>query len=153
MADIDYPSNLPQFVLGKNREQEQTFRVNNVFAGSPFAEKITDDNPVQWSGEVFCKDALTARAFLAFVRQVKNFQAFNMPILTENGMVTHEVRFLQEPKAPVQVTQTIWRYSFVIFARELINPDEDIDNDELVAWWIQQAGIIDRACNSSWPEA
>ena len=153
MADINYPKTLPQFILGKSREQQQGYRVNDVFAGSPFVEKITDDKPVKWSGEVFCKNNLISRSFQQFIKLVSNGKKFNMPILTENGFVTHEVFFFEEPNAPVQVNQSIWRYSFTILARELINPDDEINNPELIANWLLESSIIDVACNSSWPEA
>lgn len=150
MADITYPDTLPQFTLGKQRKQQQTYRVNDVFAGAPYSEKITDDKPVTWTGSVICKNTLIARSFISFLRIVKNSAPFNMEILTENGFIMHEVRFLKDPDEPTQLTTGIWKYDFTLFSRVLINPDEVIDNDELLVGWLHQSNILDVAINESW---
>ena len=150
MADITYPSTLPDFVLGKKREQTQTYRSSQPFAGPLYIEKITDESPVTWSVSVICTNKIQAKQFQAFLRAVNNGQPFNKSILTEDGHVDHEVRFVDMPLQPEQISDFIWKYSGLIYAVKLIQPDSDVD-DELIYEWLQDANIIDNALNNLWP--
>jgi len=151
MADINYPSNLPDFKLGKTRSEVQKFGTSQPFAGSLYVEQITDDSPVTWGVEIICKNRLEARSVRAFIRMVSNGQPFNKDIWTEEGFISHEVRFIEMPLTPQQITNNVWSYSGLIYATKLLSNDEDIDNDELLADWLTSANIIDIAMNQSWP--
>ncbi len=154
MAAITYPSNLPDFKLGKQREQEQTFRTNEPFNGPLFVEKITDESPVAWNVTITCKTSGQARVFQAFLRTIPNGTPFNKSILIEEGFVEHEVRFIEMPLTPTQIgTGNVWEYSGVIYAVKLIQPDTDINNDALIIAYIEDANIIDNALNNLWPVA
>lgn len=152
MATIDYPANLPDFRLGKRREQVQTYRTSQPFNGPLFVEKITDESPVVWDIAVICKSSVQARIFQAFLRQIKDGQPFNKNILTEEGFIAHEVRFIEMPLVPEQRGVNVWVYSGTIQALKLNQPDSLID-DNLIIMYLEQGDIIDTAVNLFWPEA
>lgn len=153
MATIDYPDTLPDFKLGKQRQQAQTYRTSQPFAGPLFIEQITDESPVTWDVSIACRTRGEARAFQAFLRKIKGgLEAFNKDILVEDGNnVTHEVRFIEAPLRPQQVSDNIWIYSGVIYAVALIQPDALI-NDDLIILYAGQSDFIDIAINNFWPE-
>ena len=153
MADINYPGTLPDFKLGKQRTEQQTYRVSEPFAGQPFTEFVSDDSPVIWRVTIDCVGSIQARQFQQFIKYVAGGVPFNKNILTENGHIEHEVKFLEMPLEPMQTSTNVWQYSGVIFATALINPDDDIDNPELIFEWLDQASILDIAINDSWPLA
>ena len=151
MAAISYPATIPDFKLGKRRSQVQTYRTSQPFAGKLFIEKITDESPVLWDVSIACRTRGEARAFQAFLRTIKGGQVFNKDILVEDGnAVTHEVRFIEEPLTPNQVSDNVWIYSGVIYATALIQPDALID-DNLIILYAGQADFIDIAVNNFWP--
>jgi hypothetical protein len=146
---INYPSTLPDFKMGKQRSQQQTFRTSQPFNGPMYIEKFTDESPVAWNVTIDCRNQIQARQFQAFLRAVANGQPFNKFILTEEGYIEHEVRFIEIPLNPTQKNQFLWSYSAVIYAVALIQPDALID-DELIYTWLQDADIIDNALNNLW---
>lgn len=146
---INYPSTLPDFKMGKQRSQEQTFRTSQPFAGSLYTEKVTDDTPVAWNVTIDCRNQAQAIQFKTFLRMVKGGQPFNKKILTEEGYIEHEVKFIEMPLNPVQKNQFQWSYSGVIYATKLIEPSEAVD-DELILTWLQDGYIIDNALNNLW---
>jgi hypothetical protein len=152
MATIDYPPSLPDFRLGKQRQELQTYRTSQPFNGPLFIEKITDESPVTWDVTITCKSQGQARGFQAFLRQVKNGTPFNKDILIEEGFSTHEVRFIEEPLSPRQSSPHVWIYSGVIYAVKLVSNDELVD-DNLIILYAGQSDIIDIAVNNFWPEA
>jgi hypothetical protein len=152
MATIDYPATLPDFRLGKQRQELQTYRTSQPFAGPLFIEKITDESPVTWDVTITCKSQGQARAFQAFLRQIKNGTPFNKDILIEEGFSTHEVRFIEEPLSPRQLSPHVWVYSGVIYAVKLVEIDALI-NDDLIILYAEQSDIIDIAVNNFWPGA
>ena len=149
MAVISYPDTLPDFKLGKSREQMQKFRVSDPFIGAFYTEKITDDTPVVWDFQIVCTQG-QARVFQQFLNLTNEGQPFTKSILTEAGHVEHEVKFIEVPLKPTQITQQLWAYTGTIFAQALINPDDEIDNPELIIGWIDEANILDVALNESW---
>lgn len=151
MAVIDYPDNLPDFRVGKRREQVQTYRTNEPFAGPLFVEKITDESPVTWDVTITCVGSVQARIFQAFVRKVSNSTPFNKNIKTEEGKIAHEVRFIEDPLTPTE-DRDIWTYRAAIYAVALVQPDAAID-DDLIIDYLSDAGVIDIAVNIDWPEA
>ena len=109
MADITYPSaTLPDFKMGKQRSQVQTYRTSQPFNGPMYIEKITDESPVSWGVTIDCRNQIQSRQFQAFVRAVANGQPFNKFILTEEGYIEHEVRFIEMPLQPTQKNQFLW---------------------------------------------
>ena len=149
MADIQYPATLPEFKLGKQRTQQQTYRTSQPFAGPLFIEKITDESPVTWEVTILCINRIQSRQFQAFLRAVANGQPFDKDILTEEGNIAHEVRFVDMPLQPTQINDFVWEYSGLIYAVKLIQPDDVVD-DLLIANWLQDADIIDNALNNLW---
>ena len=149
MADIQYPSTLPDFRVGKQRTQQQTYRTSQPFAGPLFIEKITDESPVSWGVTITCTNRIQSRQFQAFLRAVANGQPFDKNILTEEGPILHEVRFVEMPLQPTQINDFVWQYTGVIYAVKLIQPDDIVD-DELIYTWLQDASIIDNALNNLW---
>ena len=150
MADISYPSTLPDFKAGKSRNQPQTYRTTAPFAGPLFTQFVTDESPVSWDVTVTCANQLQARQFQAFLRKTNNGVPFTKFIWTEEGYVEHEVKWVQMPLQPTQVNNFVWQYSGVILASKLIQPDSDINNDDLILSWLQDADIIDNALNNLW---
>jgi len=152
MATTDYPATLPDFRIGKQRDQFQTYRTSQPFAGPLFIEKITDESPVTWDVTITCRSQGQARAFQAFLRKFSGGTPFNKDILTEEGKVIHEVRFIDEPLSPEQPADNIWIYSGTIYAVKLIQNDAQID-DDLIILYADQANIIDNAVNNLWAAA
>tara|TARA_R110000744_G_scaffold125690_1_gene231359 strand:- start:77 stop:538 length:462 start_codon:yes stop_codon:yes gene_type:complete len=150
MADITYPLTLPDFIMGKRREQAQTYRTSQPFNGPSYIEKVTDESPVTWAVSIVCTSSIQARQFQSFLRAVNNGQPFNKNILTEEGHIEHEVRFIDMPLQPEQISTYVWKYSGLIYATKLIQPDDEIDNEELIFTWLQGADIIDNALNNLW---
>ena len=153
LAVINYPSTLPDFKLGKTRQQAQTYRTTQPFAGPMFIEAITDESPVTWDVTFDCVGQVQARQFQAFLRKVCNGQTFNKCILTEEGHIEHEVRFISMPLSPTQVGPFVWQYSGTIMAVKLIQEDALICNEDLILCHLQDAACIDTSMNSIWPEA
>ena len=120
MADIKYPSTLPNFKLGKQRDQTQVFNVQQPFGGSSFVEQTHDESPVIWDVTFLCVGSIQARQFQAFLRAVNNGVAFDKDIITEDGSITHEVRFVKMPLEPTQLSDYVWEYSGSIYADELL---------------------------------
>lgn len=152
MASIIYPATLPDFKLGKVRQQPQMYRTTQPFSGPLFIQKVTDEMPVMWGVTITCKSQIQSRQFAAFIRSVENGELFNKDILTEEGHLDHEVRFIELPLKPIQLSSFLWEYSGVIYARKLTSIDELV-NDLLIANWLQDADIIDNAMNNLWPES
>lgn len=152
MADINYPSTLPDFKEGKTRQQVQTYRTSQPFAGPMYIEAVTDESPVTWNVTFDCVGQIQARQFQAFLRKVCNGQPFNKCILTEEGFVEHEVRFIDMPLQPTQIGNFIWQYSGTILAVKLNQDDALICDDDLLTCHLQDAGCIDSVINSIWPE-
>ncbi|PHR55968.1 MAG: hypothetical protein COA43_14720 [Robiginitomaculum sp.] len=149
MASIIYPTTLPDFRTGKARQQQQTFRATQPFSGPLYIQKVTDETPVIWDITVTCRSQIQSRQFQAFIRSVENGELFNKDILTEEGHLEHEVRFIELPLQPQQLSSFLWEYSGVIYARKLQSIDELVD-DGLIANWLQDASIIDNALNNLW---
>lgn len=149
MADIDYPVTLPDFKMGKSRQQQQTFRTTQPFSGPMYIQKVTDESPVIWDVTITCNSRIQSRQFQAFIRGVSSGEVFNKSILTEEGHLEHEVRFIELPLSPVQLNSYLWQYSGTIYARKLQSIDELID-DELITGWLQDSEIIDNALNNLW---
>jgi len=120
MADITYPSTLPDFRRGKQRRQAQNYTINNPLYGAPYSEKTTDDLPVTWDVEITCKDAAQAQEFQAFLKSVKGGRAFYKNIQTEFGHILHEVAFDVEPNEPTQHSDGVWTYRGSIYAQALL---------------------------------
>jgi hypothetical protein len=150
MATINYPPSLPDFRLGKQRQEVQTYRTSQPFNGPLFIEKITDESPVVWDVTITCSSQGQARGFQAFLRQVKNGTPFNKDILIEEGFSTHEVRFIEEPLSPRQLSPHVWVYTGVIYAVKLVSNDALVD-DNLIILYAGQSDIIDTAVNIFWP--
>lgn len=146
---ITYPNTLPDFKLGKRRSQQQTFRAAQPFDGPMYIEKFTDESPVAWDVTIDCVSQVQARQFQAFLRDINNGQPFEKLILTEEGRVNHEVRFIDMPLQPAQKGNFVWSYSGTIYATKLIQNDAEVDNS-LIYTWLQDANIIDNALNNLW---
>lgn len=153
MAAINYPCGLPEFKLGKQRRQQQTYRTTRAFDGQLFIEKITSVSPVTWDVTFTAVGKTQARMFKDFLRQVCNGEPFNKCILTEEGFIEHEVRFIELPLAPVQIgAGRAWEYSGVIYAMELIQEDSFICAPGLIANNLPDAACIDTIVNSIWSQ-
>lgn len=146
---ITYPASLPDFKMGKQRTQEQTFRTTQPFNGSLYIEKFTDDTPVTWAVTIECRSQAQSLQFQTFLRMVRSGQTFTKKILTEEGFIDHEVRFIEVPLRPQQINSFMWSYSGLIYAAKLIEPSEAVDS-ELILEWLQDASIIDNAMNNLW---
>lgn len=146
---INYPVALPDFKMGKSRSQQQTFRTSQPFGGPMYIEQFTDDSPVTWNVTIDCINNIQSQQFAAFLRSVKNGETFIKSILTEEGHIDHEVRFIEVPLQPRQVNSFMWQYSGVIYATALIENNAAVD-DELIYTWLQDSSIIDIALNDLW---
>lgn len=129
MADVIYPSYLPEFIQGKSRKERQTYITTEPLKGAYYTEKITDDTPVIWQCQVTCMNANQSRLFQQFLESVKGGRTFVKTIVTEYGNVPHEVSFVEEPREPTQISNSIFSYTFVIRATKLVIPKSIIFNN------------------------
>ena len=146
---IEYPSNLPDFRISKKRTQQQTFITSEPFSGPMFIEQRTDESPVSWDVTITCTSQTQSRVFQAFLRKVKGGLIFTKAILTEEGHVDHEVRFIVEPLRPNQLSSFHFEYSGTIYARALVQNDAIID-DDLIIEWLDDASLLDIIVNETW---
>ena len=88
-----------------------------------------------------------------FVTVDSGNEAVNMPIKTEQGIVVHEVRFIDIPQ-PREVANT-WRYSCSVQAAAIVRPeDASVLADLAMAGYTElDMSLIDQAINEGWPEA
>lgn len=119
---VIYPTNLPDFTLGKQRTEKQAFVVANPLQGSPYLEQVTQDIPVFWDVEIICKSQVQARDFVMFLKSVKGGKPFVKNILTEYGHVAHEISWVVEPRVSQNVSNGIWKYSGKAYAARLLTP-------------------------------
>lgn len=152
---VDYPS---QFRLaiqqGKKREVAKTFINSEPLVGKMYTQKLTDESPVIWDFDlVFNKfDAKLFDAWL-LVSADKGNEAINMPIKTEQGLVVHEVRFIDIPQAR-EVGET-WRYSCSVQASKIERTEDPVFLAEIAnaGFVSQDFNNIDVTINTIWPEA
>lgn len=119
---VIYPSNLPDFTIGKQRSEKQGYVVENPLEGSPYVEQRTSDIPVFWEVEVICKSQKQARDFTMFLKSVKGGKPFIKSVLTEYGFVPHTVSWVVEPRDSTNISVNAWRYSGTIYATRLVTP-------------------------------
>lgn len=123
MADIVYPTTLPDFSINKRRDTPQSIRVHTPLRGNAYTEQLfdlNDDTPAVFDVEIICKDQTQAQAFQAFLRTVDLGQQFTKSVLTETGKITHKMRFVNVPLQPTQVSENgQWSYRGTIYVDKL----------------------------------
>lgn len=153
MATIDYPSYLRGAIQqGKRRNLAQTYITNEPQVGSRYRQVLTNEAPVTWSFDLIF-DEMDAAAFDAWFKSSVNsgVDLFNMPIRTEQGLVDHEVQFLEIPNNPVEIGRN-WRYSCVVQAREIVRPaDPQFILDARDAYSPYDLSLLDIVINKDWP--
>ena len=150
---VDYPS---QFRLAiqssKKREVAKTFINSEPLAGKMYTQRLTDEAPVIWDFDLVFMQ-FQAKLFDAWFKVVADSgnESVNMPIKTEQGIVTHEVRFIDIPQ-PREVGDT-WRYSCSVQAAKVERPDnlDDLINIINLGYNEQNLYDIDGAVNMFWP--
>lgn len=111
---VDYPS---QFRLaiqqGKKREVARQFKNVEPLVGKMYTERFTDESPVIWDFDLIFP-RFQAKMFDAWFKVTadEGDEEVNMPIKTENGLVTHTVRFFEIPQAREE--GETWRYSCAV---------------------------------------
>lgn len=151
---VDYPS---QFRLaiqqGKKREVAKTFINSEPLAGKMYTQRLTDEAPVIWDFDLVFRQ-FEAKLFDAWFKVTadEGNESVNMPIKTEQGLVVHEVRFIDIPQAR-EVGET-WRYSCSVQAAEIVRPEDiNILADLAIAGYTElDISLIDQAVNEGWPE-
>ena len=150
---VDYPS---QFRLaiqqGKKREVAKTFINSEPLTGKMYTQRLTDEAPVIWDFDLVFMQ-FQAKLFDAWFKVVADSgnESVNMPIKTEQGIVVHEVRFIDIPQ-PREVGET-WRYSCSVQAAKIERPDNlnDLINIINLGYVEQNLYDIDGAVNMYWP--
>lgn len=151
---VDYPS---QFRLaiqqGKKREVAKTFINSEPLAGKMYTQRLTDEAPVIWDFDLIFP-RFQAKLFDAWFKVTadEGNESVNMPIKTEQGLVVHEVRFIDIPQAR-EVGET-WRYSCSVQAAEIVRPEDINILADLAASGYGEKDLwnIDQAVNEGWPE-
>lgn len=115
---VIYPSFLPDFMVGKVRSQQQDFIERRPLQGVSRVIPVTRDSSAVWEVQITCHGA-EAALFQDFLMSVKGGRPFVKKILTEFGKQDYVVTFLEEPRAPEQLSDRTFRYSAVIHAVEL----------------------------------
>lgn len=124
---MNYPTNLPDFKIGKNLSVRQGFLHSDVFSGCYTTERFTrDENPV-WSVSVFC-NAKQSQDFEAFIDGVKSMP-FKKSITTMWGRCEYEVVITKQPTEPRQLSDSIFEYTFAIMAQQLNTKFDNIDRE------------------------
>lgn len=161
MAAVSYPAGLRNAIKnGKKREIGSAFRMADPVGGPAFVERFTDDQPIIWDFQLVFNN-FEALVFWSWFRDPdfadKGLAEFNFPISTEEGLVTHEVRFLADgvPQL-ISETKNTKTYSATIRARALV---EVADAGWLVGYFeengndLTQAAFLDLTINQSYPGA
>lgn len=152
---VDYPS---QFRLAiqssKKREVAKTFINSAPLAGKMYTQRLTDESPVIWDFDLVFNQ-FDAKLFDAWFKVAVDSgnNSINMPIKTEQGLVVHEVRFIDIPQAR-EVAET-WRYSCSVQAVEIVRPEDPnyLSDIAMLGYGQKDMWNIDQAINIEWPEA
>lgn len=115
----DYPSDLPDFRIGKKKKIRDTFKVIKPLQGLPYHESVTQDEPWIIDVQITCSSLAQAKKFIEWVKTVSRGETFEKNILTENGFEKFSVGWLELPKSPTQVAVNIFTYSGTIYAKQL----------------------------------
>ncbi|WP_339892194.1 hypothetical protein [uncultured Alteromonas sp.] len=152
---VDYPAHLRLAIQqGKKRTISKTFMNTSPLDGLMYSQRLTDQAPVIWDFNLIFNsaDAADFSDWLLNDTDSGN-EAVNMPIKTEQGIVIHEVRFIDIPQ-PREVGDT-WRYSCSVQAAAIVRPEDvEVLSDLAIAGYTElDMSLIDQAINEGWPEA
>lgn len=151
---VDYPAHLRLAIQqGKKRTISKTFMNTSPLDGVMYSQRLTDQAPVIWDFDLVFNAADAADAADWFLNDTDSGnEAVNMPIKTEQGLVVHEVRFIDIPQ-PTEVAGT-WRYSCSVQAAEIVRPEDINILADLAASGYGEKDLwnIDQAVNEGWPE-
>ena len=152
---VDYPSQFrPAIQQGKKREVAKTFINSEPLAGKMYTQRLTDEAPVIWDFDLIF-NAYDAKFFDAWFKVTADSgnEAVNMPIKTEQGLVLHEVRFIDIPQ-PRETAET-WRYSCSVQAAAIVRPEDPELLAGIIEFGLSEADLmkIDQTINIEWPEA
>lgn len=152
---VDYPSQFrPAIQQGKKREVAKTFINSEPLTGKMYTQRLTDEAPVIWDFDLIF-NAYDAKFFDAWFKVTADSgnEAVNMPIKTEQGLVVHEVRFIDIPQA--SETAETWKYSCSVQAAAIVRPEDP----EMLAgiielgYYASELASVDETINAIWPEA
>mgnify|MGYP000256483438 CR=1 FL=1 len=150
---VDYPAHLRLAIQqGKKRTISKTFMNASPLNGVMYSQRLTDQAPVIWDLNLIFNSADAADFSDWFISDTDSGnEAINMPIKTEQGIVIHEVRFIDIPQAR-EVGET-WRYSCSVQAAKVERPDslDDLINIINLGYVEQNLYDIDGAVNMFWP--
>lgn len=123
MANIVYPTTLPDFSINKRRDTPQAIRVHTPLRGNSYTEQmfdLSDDTPAVFDVEIICKDKTQAQAFQTFLRTVDLGQEFRKKITLEIGSAVHRMQFINAPLQPTQISENgQWSYRGTIYVNKL----------------------------------
>lgn len=152
---VDYPAHLRLAIQqGKKRTISKTFMNTGPLNGVMYSQRLTDQAPVIWDFNLIFNSADAADFSDWFLNDTDSGnEAINVPIKTEQGIVVHEVRFIDIPQP--RETANIWRYSCSVQAAAIVRPDDISVLADLAAsgYGEQDLWNIDQAINEGWPEA
>lgn len=152
---VDYPTHLRLAIQqGKKRTIAKTFMNTSPLDGLMYSQRLTDQAPVIWDFNLIFNSADAADFNDWFINDADSGnEAINMPIKTEQGIVIHEVRFIDIPQA--REVAGVWNYSCSVQAANLERPEDINILSDLAASGYDEQDLwnIDIAINEGWPEA
>ena len=117
-----YPLDLRTVIrTTKRRGQPASFAGGGERSGYAAFQPVGRDNPVAWDVAFRFTQAEAAAFYAWFVNDIgRGTLAFDMPIRTEFGVITHTCQFLPGGLLDCGENGGIWEYSATIMARELL---------------------------------
>lgn len=156
MADISYPQVLRGAIQqGKQRNLAKTYINAEPLTGPFYIQKITDEAPVIWDFDLVFNeyDAQYFDAWFLLTTE-QGTLPFNMPIRTEQGLVDHELKFVEIPNGARESGNT-WSYSCTVQAREIVRPvsARDIIDFREGGFTQEDQLLLDTIVNEDWAQA
>lgn len=137
------------------RENYSFEPVNNIVRTSMDSgrarQRVEFENTPDLATISFIHDQTQALLFKSWVRQVAKSNWVFIPLLSEAGYDTLEVRFIEVPDGGKLLGKFLWRYDCRIEVRKppMLEPGwADILPD-----YVLMADIFDRAVNEQWPDS
>lgn len=143
----------------KERTFANTYALDDPFAGPPYLDDITDDEPVSFSGKLVL-DRRMAQRFYVFWNDInRGKDRFLMPIHGEFGVFEQECQALPGSfRRTTEIAQDIFEYNIDIIVPEwkpIGDNDYDYIKDFIKLGWVfpTDFNIFDIVVNEQWPEA
>jgi len=153
---VEYPSSLRYAIQsGKSRTISNQFIGSQPLSGTPYFQKLTDETTVVWDFRLVFNQSDAEYFDAWFVASTESGNLwFEMPIRTEQGLITHECHFTEDG-IPNSVSESgnTFTYSCSVIARSIVRPvDPQFILDAREDYGPSDYSLLDIALNRDWQE-